>query len=319
MAAPIFTAAGLGIADLRRYYEAVAPEILPHLRDRPLTLVQCFGSLGRCRYARHARSDWAPGVVRRVRIQEQTKLGEYLVVDDAASLVALVDARVVELHPWGSRCADLERPDRLVFDLDPGPEVAFGDVVRAARLLRDVLRSIGLASWPKTTGGTGLHVVVPLAPSLRWPEALALSRAVAAAVVREGPRLYTLEFARAGRERKILVDYKRNHRTATAVAAWSARARPDASVSVPVAWDELGPRLDPARFTIATVPARLRRLRRDLWEGFAEAAPRLPAQDGAPRPREPAQAVLARPVRDVLGARRAGSAHSTGPSGRRAP
>jgi bifunctional non-homologous end joining protein LigD len=256
---------------LARYYDAVADAMLPHLRGRPLTLFHCpEGIAGDCRFMKHSKV-WAPAAVRRVRIPEKTKLGEYLVADSREALLSIVQMDVIELHTWNSTADRLEQPDRIVIDLDPGPEVPFAEVVAAARLARDALAALGLAAFAKTTGGAGLHVVVPLAPLSRWEECLAFARALATALARHDPRRLTVAFAKAGRERKILLDWLRNNRTNTSVAAFSARARPGAPVSVPVAWDELSPRLDPRRFTVASVPRRLAALREDPWRGYAAA------------------------------------------------
>jgi bifunctional non-homologous end joining protein LigD len=262
---------GLTKLDVARYYDAVADAMLPHLRGRPLTLLHCpEGLAGGCRFMKHSKV-WAPAVVRRVRIPEKTKLGEYLVVDGREALLSVVQMDVLELHTWNSTVDRLEEPDRIVLDLDPGPEVPFADVVAAARLVRDALAGLGLASFVKTTGGAGLHLVVPLAPLSRWDECLAFARALATAIARHDPRRFTVAFAKAGRERRILLDYLRNNRTNTSVAAFSARARPGAPVSVPLAWDELGARLRPDRYTLATVPRRLASLRGDPWRGFESA------------------------------------------------
>jgi bifunctional non-homologous end joining protein LigD len=243
--------------------------MLPHLAGRPLTLYHCpEGISGPCRFMKHSKV-WAPAAVRRVRIPEKTKNGEYLVVDTREALLSVVQMDVVELHAWNSTVDRLEEPDRIVLDLDPGPAVPFAEVVRAARLVRDALVALGLGAFVKTTGGAGLHVLVPLAPVRPWQECLAFSRALAEAIARHDPRRFTVSFAKAGRERKILLDYLRNNRTNTSAAAFSARARPGAPVSVPLAWDELGPRLRPERHTIATVPRRLARLREDPWAGWA--------------------------------------------------
>jgi bifunctional non-homologous end joining protein LigD len=267
----VFPDPGATKLDLARYYDAVAEVMVPHLRGRPLTLVHCpDGVAGGCRFMKHSRT-WAPAAVRRVRIQEKTKLGEYLVVDSPEALLSVVQMDVVELHTWNSTTDALEEPDRIVLDLDPGPAIGFAEVVRAARLVKDALAALGLVSFVKTTGGAGLHVVAPLVPQRRWEECLAFARAFASAVARHDPGRFTTAFARAGRERKILLDYLRNNRTNTSVAAFSARAREGAPVSVPLAWDELSPRTRPERFTIRTVLRRLRTLRDDPWAGYARA------------------------------------------------
>ncbi|HET7753830.1 MAG TPA: DNA ligase D [Anaeromyxobacteraceae bacterium] len=272
----LYPEAGITKLDVVRYYEEVADAILPHLRDRPLTLVHCPDGIGgECRYMKHSKV-WARGPVRRISIREKTKVGEYLVIDDEPALLSMAQMNILELHTWNSRAEHLEEPDRIVLDLDPGPEVAWRDVVAAAHEVRDALRDAGLESWVKTTGGVGLHVVVPLVPQRDWSECLEFSRAFAQELVRRAPRRYTVAYARAGRERLILLDYLRNNRTNTSVAAFSTRARPGAPVSVPIDWDELTARLKPARFTVKTVPRRLRTLGADPWKGYWRKKQRLP-------------------------------------------
>jgi bifunctional non-homologous end joining protein LigD len=175
---------------------------------------------------------------------------------------------ILEIHTWNSRHRKVEHPDRIVLDLDPGPGIAWKTVVESAKVVRKLLQAVDLESFVKTTGGKGLHVVVPLEPRHDWTACLALSRAVAEALVRHDPQLFTTTFAKRGRENQILVDYMRNNRTNTSVAAFSTRARAGATVSVPLAWTELTPKLDPAAFTVETVPARLRRQRRDPWAQY---------------------------------------------------
>ena len=164
-----------------------------------------------------------------------------------------------------------------MLDLDPGPEVSWRQVIDAARLVRGALRALGLQSWVKTTGGLGLHVVAPLLPERDWSECLAFARDVALAVERQHPRLYTTRYAKTGREAKILIDYLRNNRTNTSIAAFSTRARPGAPVSFPLDWEELTPRLDPLRLTVRSVPRRLARQRVDPWAGYFRARQRLRA------------------------------------------
>jgi bifunctional non-homologous end joining protein LigD len=280
----VFPAARATKLDLARYYETIAPWVLPHLADRPLTLVRCpngvtAGGAKRgpdCFYMKHAKV-WASfGSIRRVRIQEKTKVGEYVVVDSLDALVGLVQMNVLELHTWNARAADIERPDRIVMDLDPGAGVGWRDVVAAATVVRKLFDALDLACFVKTTGGRGLHVVVPIVPRADWSECLAFARAFALALVRRQPEIFTERFARAGRSDKILLDYLRNNRTNTSIAAYSTRARPDAPVSVPVTWSELARLASPERFTMATVAARLTRLRQDPWKTYQSTRQRLP-------------------------------------------
>jgi bifunctional non-homologous end joining protein LigD len=262
----IYPDLGISKIQLARYYERIAEWIVPHVAARPLTLVHCpAGIAAPCHFLKHAKA-WGPNALRRVRIQEKTKLGEYLVADSIEAVVSLAQMGVVEIHTWNSTVEDVERPNRLVWDLDPGPDVAWKQVVKAAELVRDVLRTLKLTSWVKTTGGRGLHVVVPLKPKRAVSECLEFSRAVSEAIARLDPRSYTTAFAKAGRERKILIDYLRNNRTNTSVCAFSPRARPGAMVSMPLDWNELGD--PPRRWTLLTVPKRLARVGADPWADY---------------------------------------------------
>jgi bifunctional non-homologous end joining protein LigD len=262
----IYPELGISKIQFARYFERIGEWILPHVVGRPLTLVHCPNGLAApCHYLKHAKA-WGPNLLRRVRIQEKTKIGEYLVADSIDAVISLAQMGIVEIHTWNSTADDVERPNRLVWDLDPGPDVTWKQVGIAARLVRDVLAALGLTSWVKTTGGLGLHVVVPLVPRRTVAAGLEFSRAVAEAIERTNPRAYTTKFPKAGRERKILIDYLRNNRTNTSVCAFSPRARPDATVSMPLDWSEL--RQPPERWTLVTAPRRLTRLTRDPWERY---------------------------------------------------
>jgi bifunctional non-homologous end joining protein LigD len=281
----VFPAAGVTKLGLARYYESIAEWVLPHLVDRPLTLVQCAQGVPAsgarkgvdCVFMKHAKV-WGPSTIRRERIREKTKVGEYLIADSLPAVIGLVQLNIVEIHTWNSRCARIEQPDRIVIDLDPGEQVEWGAIVEAAALVRKLLSTLGLLSFPKTTGGRGLHVVVPLAPRAEWAACLDFARAFARTLARKRPDMFTERYAKSGRADKILVDYLRNNRTNTSIAAYSPRARPDAPVSTPIAWGELSRSRPPDRFTIATVSARLRRLKNDPWHGYWTATQQLPAR-----------------------------------------
>ena len=254
--------------DVARYYDTVAAAMMPHVDGRPLTLVRCGEGIARgCFYMKHSKV-WSPPALTRVKIREKTKIGEYLVIESPEAIVSLVQMDILEIHTWNTRHGKIEYPDRIVLDLDPGPEIAWKTIVSAARVVRRLLQTLDLDSFVKTTGGRGLHVVVPLAPRRDWKACLELSRAAAEALTRHDPELFTTSFAKRGRERQILVDYMRNNRTNTSIAAFSTRARDGAPVSVPLSWTELSPSLDPASFTVTTVPQRLARQRRDPWAEY---------------------------------------------------
>jgi bifunctional non-homologous end joining protein LigD len=269
----IYPDLGISKVQLARYYEEIADWIVPHVHGRPLTLKHCpAGIAGPCVFLRHAKA-WGPTALRRVRIQEKKKIGEYLVADSVAAVVALAQMGVVEIHTWNSTVDDLERPNRIVWDLDPGPRISWSQTVTAARRLRGLLTNLDLAAWVKTTGGRGLHVVVPIQRSLDWAACLAFSRAFSEAFVRIDPALYTTTYAKRGREGKILIDYLRNNRTNTSICSYSPRARPGATVSMPLDWTELS--AGPDRWTLLTVPRRLQRVRKDPWAGYWTASQRI--------------------------------------------
>ncbi len=254
---------------LARYYEAVADWMVPHVADRPLSLVRCpAGDRGACFYQKHA----APGMpkqVKRVRIRESGGgAASYLYVADLPGIVALAQIGVLEIHPWGTRVERLERPDRLVLDLDPAPGLPWPRVVEAAEEARALLQDLGLVSFVKTTGGKGLHVVVPLRPEAGWDVLRAVGEGVGAQMTRRAPDRYTINPLKAARRGRIFIDYLRNVRGATAVAAYSPRANPGAPVSTPLAWAELSAKTKPEAFTVETVPKRLAALRKDPWAEF---------------------------------------------------
>ena len=261
--------------DLARYYESIAEWILPYLAGRPTTLVRCPDGIdGQCFYQRHAGPGAAGGALRRVKIRGQKADG--LVVDSVAGLISTVQLGILEIHTWNATIDDLERPDRIVLDLDPGPGVPWARVVEAARLIHRMLERVGLESFVKTSGGKGLHVVAPLTPGASWDETGAFTRAVAETLARRQPERFTATMTKTARPGKIYVDYLRNRRAASTVAVFSTRARPGAPVSMPLAWDELSPRVTADRFTVATVPAKLAARREDPWGSYPKVRQRLP-------------------------------------------
>ena len=274
----IFAKPRLTKLDLARYYESIGDWIVPHVKGRPLTLVRCPDAISKgCFFMKHSQL-WAPSTLRRVRIQEKTKLGEYLIADDAPGVIGLIQMGIVEIHTWNSTYDRLEQPNRLVFDLDPGDRVTWPRVIAAARTLRTALAALDLEAYVKTTGGRGLHVVVPLVPHAGWAECLAFARALSARLEQAKPGEYTTAFAKAGRENKILIDYLRNNRTNTSIAAFSTRARDGAPVSIPITWEDLKPSLNPARMTALTARARLARHRSDPWKSYWSLRQRLSAR-----------------------------------------
>lgn len=259
---------GVTKRDLARYYADVSEWMLPHLVHRPLTLVRCpEGWEKECFYHKHL-GETAPEALRSIPIAEKEGRKLYGVIDDVAGLIALVQIGTLEIHVWGCREDKLEKPDMMVFDLDPSPEVPWEKTARAAFLLRDRLLELGLESFLKTTGGKGLHVTVPLTPRLEWNEIKEFSRKVAESIVRESPHEYLATMSKEKRKGKIFIDYLRNGRGATSIAAYSTRARRGAPVSTPLGWDELLQDVRSDSHTIQNIRNRLFSLKKDPWEGY---------------------------------------------------
>jgi bifunctional non-homologous end joining protein LigD len=250
------------------YYRSMLPWLLPEIAGRPLSIVRCpQGAARPCFFQKHGGAGMQQ--VDSLRLREESGAQEdYLVVRDAAGLLELVQFNALEFHPWGAQAADPERADRLVFDLDPGPDVAWKEVVAAARTLRKRLQELGLASWLRTSGGKGLHVVVPLRPACAWPQAKAFAHGFAEALAASEPLKFVATASKQVRKGRIFVDYLRNSRGATSVASFSLRARTGAPVAMPIRWGELGRLKGPGQFTLRNAAARMRRLRAHPWAGI---------------------------------------------------
>jgi bifunctional non-homologous end joining protein LigD len=260
---------GLTKAALIAYYAVVADWILPHVADRPLTLVRCpNGPHQQCFFQKHKNETMIDAIRPLPLVEEDGEERIYMAIDDLDGLLAVVQLGSLELHTWGSHTATVDSPDLLVFDLDPDEGLPWDRVVEAAFDLRAWLEDIGLASWPKTTGGKGLHVCVPVAPRLDWDTAKAFTKAVADTLQGAAPARFTTNMSKAKRKGKIFVDYLRNGRGATFIAPYSTRRHAQAPVATPVTWDELEAGIDPASFTVQTIPARLDALSEDPWAGL---------------------------------------------------
>jgi bifunctional non-homologous end joining protein LigD len=278
----LYPGQGITKRDLAAFYEEISDWVLPHVVERPLSLVRCPAGQGTaCFYQKHVGPE-ASDSIEGVKVKEKSAVRTYAYIEDMAGLVSLVQMGVLEVHPWGSRVGNLEHPDRLTLDIDPAPGVPWKRVIATARQLRALLLELRLKSFVKTTGGKGLHVVVPLAAKQSWETVKDFARGIAEAMVQKAPEEYTASLSKASRTGKLFIDYLRNSQGATAVAAYSTRALPGAPVATPVAWDELGTDLRSDQFTVTNLPRRLAALRKDPWDGFLKLRQSLPE---APRSR----------------------------------
>ena len=253
---------------LAAYYRIAGPLMLPFVARRPLNLFRCSGE--RCFFQRnrdhpHTGAGFFAEPIRQFPIaQKNGRTEHYLYVDDIDGLLACVAAKAVEFHAWGCRIDAVEKPDRVVIDLDPGGGVTFEQVKDGALQVRRSLAAIGLDSWPLLTGGKGVHVVVPIQPEAEWDEVRGFARNFCSALASIAPERFTVALPKPKRRGRIFLDYLRNQRTATAIMPWSLRARPGLAVAVPVGWAELKQAESAVAMTIAQardLPKRARRLR----------------------------------------------------------
>jgi bifunctional non-homologous end joining protein LigD len=267
----LFPGQGLSKADLADHYAAVADRMLPHVEKRPLSLVRCPSGSGKaCFFQKHDTGGF-PAAMRRVPIAEASGAkATYFHVADLAGLIAGVQMGVLEFHIWGSRIDAVEKPDRLVFDLDPDVGLDFAHVRSAAFDVRDRLAALGLKSFALLTGGKGIHVVAPLVRRAAWPEVKTFAKNFAALLETQAGDRYVANMAKAKRKGLIFVDYLRNERGSTAIAPYSTRARDGAPVATPVGWDELDAIEAANAFTVKTLPTRLRQVG-DPWPGYFDA------------------------------------------------
>lgn len=264
----IDASSGVTKLELARCYAELSRWMLPELEDRPVSLVRCpAGITGQHFFQRHLKK--APAGVRLVSVDADEPDELSPVIETPAGLIALVQLNAVEFHPWGSREQDIERPDRLIFDLDPGEGVTWDTLAGAAKIVRSELERLELQTFVKTTGGKGIHVVLPVRPQATWEQAKMFAHGVSRRLAGAYGELFVTKMGAKNRVGKVFVDYLRNQRSATAAGAYCVRARPGMGVSMPIEWEEIAS-VRPDQFTVATAAAHLRRRKRDPWAGIAK-------------------------------------------------
>lgn len=262
----IFLEKNISKMDLADYYEKIAPRILPYIVNRPLMILRCpQGASEKCFFQKHYH-ETVPEGVSVIEIPEKEKVEPYLYIKDVKGLLALSQLAVIEIHPWGSTIKNIEKPDRIIFDLDPAADIKWAKVIVAAQRLRACLSKYGLQSFVKTSGKKGLHVLVPILPKYDWEFIKGFSAQIVAKMVQDYPKEYVGTMKKSERTGKIFIDYFRNGRGSTTVAPYSCRANNLASVSLPLSWKELEKVQSADAFHIETVLKE--RSKVDPWKNF---------------------------------------------------
>jgi bifunctional non-homologous end joining protein LigD len=266
----LYPEAGITKLDCARFYESIADWLLPHLANRPLTLVRCPNGWEKgCFFQKHPDAK-VNEVIERVKVQESAGETLYMMANSPEALVALLQMGALELHPFGSSAPKLTCPDRITFDFDPADDVSWETLLEGVHLLKTLLEELELRTFVKTTGGKGLHVVLPIRPALGWDEIKSFTKAIAELMVKSFPDRYVATVTKAKRHGKVFVDYLRNGEGATAVSAYSLRARANAPVATPVGWDELDRDIRRDHFNLRNIPERLAKMKKDPWADFFE-------------------------------------------------
>jgi bifunctional non-homologous end joining protein LigD len=263
--------------DVVEYYASVADWMLPHLKDRPVSLVRAPEDIGgELFFQKHSAKLAIPHITQHADIDPGHP--PLLTIESSQALVGTAQMGTIELHTWNAVASNIEKPDRMVFDLDPGEGVGWERMIEAAKLTKDLLAELGLTSFCKTSGGKGFHVVVPLAKQAGWDDMKDFSQAVAQHMASALPKLFSAKMGMQNRKGKIFIDYLRNNRGSSTVAAFSLRARPGLGASMPLSWDELDTVTSGDQWNIGNVRERLDALKGDPWAGYDKARQRLTAE-----------------------------------------
>ena len=266
--------------DISQYYLSIKDWILPYITNRPLSIFRCPGGIeSACFYQKHLPEDSKANAIHTIQIKGKAKEENYLYIKDIDGLMQLVQMGTLEIHPWGASVANIERADYVTFDLDPADDVDYKTVVKAAFQIKEELENLGLVTFLKTTGGKGLHIAIPIQPRYTWDEVTHFAKTFSKYLMLKYPDHYIDTMSKMKRKGKIFVDYLRNHRGATAVAAFSTRARKGAPVSMPLAWEDLSPKMRSDHFTILNSLKHLKKLSVDPWKDFFSMKQKLPQID----------------------------------------
>ncbi len=261
--------------ELAKYYDLIADRMLPHLVNRPLVLVRCpsIGLKGKaCFFQKHYNKSF-PKAIKPVDVD---KGADYMTITTKTGLMALIQFNTVEIHPWGSTLKHLNEPDRITFDLDPSPEVPWKEVIESAYIIRDALKKLKLTSFVKTSGGKGFHIMIPIAPKYDWVQVKDFTEAFSLFLSDKYPDRFTATITKSKRTGKIFLDYLRNAKDATSVAAYSVRAREGAPISMPIAWTDLKKVKSADEFTVSNIEVYLKKNKKDPWSNFFKCKQKIP-------------------------------------------
>lgn len=261
--------------DVAQYYYAIHDWILPYVTKRPLTLVRCPKNFKHCFFQKHFTATKLDGLFS-ISIKEKKSKRNYIYINTLQGLMMLAQLSVLEIHPWGSRIDNVDKPDVVIFDLDPDPNVAWATVIAVALLIKEELEALDLQSFVKTTGGKGLHIFVPIKRIYSWEDVKIFAETFVSFLVAKHPTELIGTMSKAKRHGKIFIDHLRNRRGANAVAPYSTRAKATASVSMPLYWKEVKPTIRSDHFTILNTPKRLAELKKDPWDGYFSMHQTLP-------------------------------------------